>query len=42
MKKRDFHKLAIIKKEARGGTTVVASAKVYKRHAKHKKLSRSL
>jgi len=42
MKTRDFHKLAIIKREAMGRTMVVASAKVYKRHAKHKKLSHSL
>jgi len=38
MKQRDFHKLAIIKKEARGNTTAVPSKKVYKRRPKHKKI----
>ena len=37
MKKRDFHKLAIIKGEARGNTTTVPSKKAYKREVKHKK-----
>jgi len=37
LKQRDFHKLAIIKKEARGYTTVVSSKRRYKRHDKHKK-----
>jgi hypothetical protein len=36
MKRRDFHKLAIIKREARGYTTAVPSKKVYKRKIKHK------
>jgi hypothetical protein len=40
MKKRDFHKLAIIKREARGNTTAVPSKKVYNRKVKHKKLER--
>ena len=33
---RDFHKLAILKGEARGYTTVVASKKFYTRKKKHK------
>jgi len=33
MKRRDFHKLAILRKEARGHTSAVASKKVY-RHKK--------
>ncbi len=37
MKKRDFHKLAIIKREARGNTSSVPSKKIYKRKIKHKK-----
>jgi len=36
MKARDFHKLAIIKKEARGYTTSVPSKKIYSRKLKHK------
>jgi hypothetical protein len=40
MKKRDFHRLAIIKREARGNTTTVPSKKVYKRKVKHKKLEK--
>jgi len=39
MKQRDFHKLAIIKREARGNTTYIPSKKVYSRKAKHKKTS---
>jgi len=35
-KQRDFHHLAIIRREARGKTTAVPSKKVYRRHAKHK------
>lgn len=38
MKKRDFHRLAIIKGEARGNTTAVPSKKVYKRKEKHRKI----
>lgn len=34
---RDFHKLAIIKKKARGNTTAIPSKKVYSRKVKHKK-----
>ncbi len=37
MKHRDFNKLAIIKREARGYTTAMPSKKAYKRHPKHKK-----
>ncbi len=37
MKQRDFHRLAIIKREARGNTTLVPSKKLYKRKIKHKK-----
>jgi len=37
MKPRDFHKLAIIRKEARGYTTSVVSKKAYTRKRKHKK-----
>ncbi len=37
MKTRDFHKLAIIRKEARGYTTAIASKKLYKRKEKHPK-----
>ncbi len=37
MKQRDFHKLAIVQKLARGYTTAVPSKKLYKRHKKHKK-----
>jgi len=37
MKPRDFHKLAIIRGEARGHTSSIASKKVYKRKVKHKK-----
>ena len=36
MRQRNFHKLAIIKKEARGYTTFVKSKKVYSRKIKHK------
>jgi len=31
LKQRDFHKLAIIKREARGYTTTVPSKKIYNR-----------
>jgi len=34
---RDFHKLAIIKREARGFTSAIASKKRYSRKIKHKK-----
>lgn len=34
MKQRDFHKLAIIRGEARGNTTYVPSKKVYNRKKK--------
>lgn len=37
MKLRDFHKLAIVRREARGNTTAVPSKKVYRRKAKHVK-----
>jgi hypothetical protein len=37
MKQRDFHKLAILKKEARGYTTAIKSKKIYSRKVKHKK-----
>lgn len=37
MKHRDFHKLAIIRREARGNTTFVPNKKAYKRKVKHKK-----
>jgi hypothetical protein len=40
MKQRDFHKLAIIRREARGHTTAISSKKCYKRHAKHKKIQK--
>jgi hypothetical protein len=33
---RDFHKLAIIRREARGNTTAIPSKKRYIRHPKHK------
>ena len=36
MKQRDFHKLAIIRKEARGYTTAIPSKKLYSRKVKHK------
>ena len=36
MRVRDFHKLAIIRKEARGHTSAVASKKVYSRKVKHR------
>ncbi len=42
MKHRDFHKLAIIRKEARGHTTSVPSKKAYTRKRKHKKESTCL
>jgi len=37
MKPRDYHKLAIIRGEARGHTSFLASKKLYRRKAKHKK-----
>jgi len=37
MKTRDFHKLAIVRKEARGYTTAIASKKLYRRKDKHSK-----
>jgi hypothetical protein len=37
MKQRDFHKVAIIKRQVRGFTSVIESKKRYKRHQKHKK-----
>ena len=37
MKTRNFHKLAIIRREARGNTTYVPNKKRYKRKQKHKK-----
>jgi len=37
MKKRDFHKLAILRGEARGHATFVPSKKLYKRRGKHQK-----
>ena len=37
MKKRDFHKLAIIRGEARGDTRAIASKKLYSRKQKHPK-----
>jgi len=36
MKQRDFHRLAIVKREARGFTSVIPSKKIYKRNEKHK------
>jgi len=36
IKQRDFHRLAIIRREARGFTSAVPSKKCYCRHAKHK------
>jgi hypothetical protein len=35
---RDLHKLAIIKKEARGHSSAVSSKRIYTRKQKHKKL----
>lgn len=37
MKVRNFHKLAIVRREARGNTTTVPSKKVYRRKVKHLK-----
>ena len=39
MKIRNFHKLAIIKREARGFSSSVPSKKVYSRKVKHKNRS---
>jgi hypothetical protein len=36
IKYRDYHKLSIIKKEARGYTTSIPSKKIYSRKVKHK------
>ncbi len=36
MKQRNYHKLAIIKKEARGFTSAIPSKKIYSRKIKHK------
>ena len=36
MKTRDYHKLAIIRRQARGFTSAVPSKKGYRRHPKHK------
>jgi len=36
MKSRDWHKLAMIRREARGNTSFVPSKKVYSRKEKHK------
>ena len=38
MKQRDFHKLAILRGEARGYTTTVPSKKAYNRKFKHEQL----
>jgi len=35
---RDYHKLAIIRKEARGYTTSIKSKKAYSRKVKHKRV----
>jgi len=35
MKQKDFHKLAILRKEARDYTTAVASKKAYKRKTQY-------
>ena len=37
MKVRDYHKLAIIKREARGFSSAVPSKKLYSRKVKHKR-----
>ena len=37
MKQRDYHKLAIIRRQARGYTTYIPSKKAYTRKEKHKK-----
>jgi len=39
MKPRNYHKLAIIRREARGNTSAVPSKKAYKRKTKHKNKS---
>ena len=36
MRLRDFHKLAIVRREARGNTTYVPSKRAYTRKKKHK------
>ncbi len=33
---RDYHKLAIIRRQAKGFTSVVPSKRIYKRYPKHK------
>ncbi len=35
MKQRDFHKLAVLRKEARGYTSSISSKKLYRRKEKH-------
>ncbi len=37
MKPRDYHKLAIIRRQARGFTSAVPSKKHYKRRPKHRR-----
>jgi len=37
MRHRDFHKLAILRREARGHTSSVPSKKLYRRKEKHSK-----
>lgn len=39
MKPRNYHQLAIIRREAKGNTTVLLSKKHYSRKVKHKKQS---
>lgn len=36
MKPRDYHKLAIIRRQARGFTSALPSKKGYRRHPKHR------
>ena len=38
MKPRNYHQLAIVRREAKGNTTVLLSRKYYSRKVKHKKL----
>gem|GEM_PF-1928273 len=37
IKRRNRHQLAVIRGEAKGRTSIVSSAKIYKRRAKHPK-----
>ena len=37
MKSRDYHKLAIIRRQARGFTSAIPSKKRYKRRPKHRR-----